>query len=137
MSILDRAFDIATEDSTRQWRSESYFNDPNAWALDVAGVHLWSLQREVAISVRDNKNTAVKAGHGVGKSLLAAVLICWWIDTRYPNAFVASTAPSNAQISAILWREIRKLKDAIEKRHTEYVNPQDYGIVTHRHKVRI
>lgn len=130
MSILDRAFDIATEDSTRQWRSESYFNDPNAWALDVAGVHLWSLQREVAISVRDNKNTAVKAGHGVGKSLLAAVLICWWIDTRYPNAFVASTAPSNAQISAILWREIRKLKDAIEKRHTEYTKLRAKGLST-------
>ena len=119
-SPLERAFEIASEESSRIWRSESYMHNPAAWARDVANVTLWSRQREVAQSVVDNKNVAVKAGHGVGKSLLAAVLICWWIDTRYPNAFVASTAPSNAQISAILWREIRKLKDSIDKRHTEY-----------------
>lgn len=119
-NALERAFEIASEESVRTWRAETYHDSPTAWAKDIAGIHLWSRQRDVAQSVVDNKNTAVKAGHGVGKSLLAAVLICWWIDTRYPRAFVASTAPSNAQISAILWREIRKLKDSIEKRHTTY-----------------
>jgi len=52
-------------------------------------------------------------------SFLVAVLICWWIDTRYPNAFVASTAPNTAQINAIVWREVRKLKSLVSKRYKE------------------
>lgn len=50
-------------------------------------------------------------------SFLVAVLICHWIDTRYPHAFVASTAPSTAQINAIVWREVRRLKSTIDKRY--------------------
>lgn len=50
-------------------------------------------------------------------SWLVAVLICWWIDTRYPKAFVASTAPSVKQINAIVWRYVRKMKDAISSRY--------------------
>lgn len=126
-SPLTRAFEIASTDARQAWRSETYFNDPVAWAKDVAGVHLWSKQREIAYSILDNKNVAVKAGHGVGKSFMMAVLICWWIDTRYPRAFVASTAPSQAQVGAILWREIRKLKDSIERRHTEYRKLREQG----------
>lgn len=59
------------------------------------------------------------AGEGMiptHNSFLAAVLICWWIDTRYPDVFVASTAPSKAQISAIVWREVRKMKALISER---------------------
>lgn len=50
-------------------------------------------------------------------SLLVSALIAWWVDTRYPHAFVASTAPSTAQIGAIVWRELRRLYDLIEKRY--------------------
>ena len=63
-------------------------------------------------------------------SELAALLICWWIDTRYPEAFVVSTAPSQAQISSILWRSIRKIKNAIEKSHTEYLRRKAQGLST-------
>lgn len=52
-------------------------------------------------------------------SFSAAIFTCWWIDTRYPDVFVASTAPSQAQISAIVWREIRWAKNLIERRYQE------------------
>lgn len=58
-------------------------------------------------------------------SFLAAVLVCWWVDTRYPKVFVASTAPSVAQINAIVWREIRLMKDLIEQRHNK-------GLIDHK-----
>lgn len=39
----------------------------------------------------------------------AGVLALWWIDTHPPGtAFVISTAPSYAQVHALLWEEIRK-----------------------------
>lgn len=107
-----------------QAKRRKYINDPVLWAKDVAGMHLWSKQAAVARDVATKQNVAVKAGHGVGKSLLAGVLICWWIDTRYPDCFVASTAPSTAQIGAIVWREIHNIRARIEKRYKE-------GLVDH------
>jgi hypothetical protein len=82
-------------------------------------IDLWSKQKTIARDVMMSKSVAVKAGHGVGKSLLVSILICHWIDTRYPNAFVASTAPSTAQIGGIVWREVRKHYANIARRHKD------------------
>lgn len=116
--ILSLAVDQAIEERERQAKAETYFSDPSAWAEYMLGpkFKLWSKQKEIAQDVVKNKAVAVKAGHGVGKSLLVAVLICWWVDTRFPNVFVASTAPSTAQINAIVWREVRKIKRLITER---------------------
>jgi hypothetical protein len=117
--LLSRVVDVTIEELERRQRTSDYFNDPALWAKYMLNFDLWSKQREIAQDVVDHKNVAVKAGHGVGKSLLVSVLICWWIDTRYPNAFVASTAPSTAQIGGIVWREIRKHYSLIKKRYKE------------------
>ena len=64
------------------------------------------------------------AGRGMvptHNSFMAAIIIVWWIDTRYPHAFVASTAPSTAQIGAIVWRYVRQLKNLIATRFKEGV----------------
>lgn len=115
--ILKRAVDDVLIELGRRKRSSQYFDDVDAWAEYMLGATLWSKQREVVRAVQENKSVAVKAGHGVGKSFLVALLICHWVDTRYPECFVASTAPSQAQIGAIVWREIRNFKALIEKRH--------------------
>lgn len=126
MSFLGLATETIDELELRK-RREIYKNDPVLWAKEVGGYHMWSTQAEVAMSVANNKNTAVKAGHGVGKSWLAAILICWWIDTRYPYCFAASTAPSAAQIGAIVWREIHNIRAQVEKRHQEFLERQANG----------
>lgn len=84
--------------------------DPVQWCKKKVGVELWSKQREIAESVQKNKLTAVKSGHGVGKSFSVAQLIAWWIDTHPPeDTMVVSTAPSSRQVSVIMWEEIRKI----------------------------
>jgi len=118
-SLLLAVAEQANVELERKSKSEQYHSDPNAWAEYMLGIKLWSKQREIAQSVVHNKSVAVKAGHGVGKSFLVAVLVCWWIDTRAPNVFVASTAPSQAQIGAIVWREIRKMKDLVALRYRD------------------
>lgn len=86
-----------------------YVEDPIAWVGNRLGEFLWSKQREIAESVRDNKRTAVPSCHDAGKSFIASRLIAWWIDSHPPGtAFVVSTAPSFAQVRMILWREIGK-----------------------------
>lgn len=123
--ILKRAVDDVLMEMQRRKQSEIYFHDVDAWAEYMLGATLWSKQKEVVKAVQENKSVAVKAGHGVGKSFLVALLICHWVDTRYPECFVASTAPSQAQIGAIVWREIRNFKSLIEKRHKD-------GLIDHK-----
>lgn len=83
--------------------------DPVGWVTERLGEHLWSRQREIAESVRDNRYTAVPSCHDSGKSFLASRLAAWWITVHPPGeAFVVTTAPTTAQVNAILWREIRK-----------------------------
>lgn len=84
--------------------------DPVAWCKKKAGVELWSKQREIAQSILDHKLTAVKSGHGVGKSFTTSMLATWWVDTHPPEeTMVVSTAPSSRQVSVIMWEEIRKI----------------------------
>lgn len=93
------------------WNPEkSYLQRPVEWCADVTDDYLWHSQREIFKSIVDNRYTAVHAAHGLGKSALAARAIAWWIATHPPgDAFVVSTAPSAAQVSAILWRELSRL----------------------------
>lgn len=105
----------------RQARSRLYMTRPDLWAWDYLGVELWWKQTDIALSVVEQKNNAVKAGHGVGKSFLAGVLICWWIDVHpVGEAFVASTAPTKDQINAIVWREVRNFFKISKDRYREY-----------------
>lgn len=83
--------------------------DPVEWARVKLGIHLWSKQRDIALSVKDNRRTAVRSCHDAGKSFIASVIAGWWIDSHpHDEAFIVSTAPTYPQVHAILWEEIRK-----------------------------
>ena len=83
--------------------------DPVLWAEQKLHAHLWSKQKEILYSVRDNMYTAVKAAHDVSKSHTASVAASWWLDVHeLGSAFMVSSAPSWPQVEAILWREIRR-----------------------------
>jgi len=93
-----------------QLRARILPTDPVKWVKDKTGVDLWSKQREICRSVQKHKLTAVKSGHGVGKSFTTSNLAAWWIDTHpVDDTMVISTAPSSRQVGAIMWEEIRKI----------------------------
>lgn len=84
-----------------------YVNDPVGWLRDKLGEECWSKQREIMESVRDNRRTAVRSSHGVGKTHIASRIAAWWLDSHPPGeAFLATSAPGAAQVKAILWRYI-------------------------------
>lgn len=86
-----------------------YVDDPVAWVQDRTRAHAWSAQRRILESVRDHRQTAVPSSHGPGKSWCAARIAAWWIDSHPPlEAFVVTTAPTDTQVKAILWREIQR-----------------------------
>jgi hypothetical protein len=107
--VVDNVFEEAIAELRKSSRKAAYRTDPVLWAKDVLGIHLWSKQREVALSLRDNKRTAVKSCHNAGKSKLAAILACWWVATHpVGQAIVVTTAPTYQQVHGIIWREISK-----------------------------
>jgi hypothetical protein len=85
--------------------------NPVKFAENVLGGFLWSKQREVIESVRDNRRTAVRSGHGVGKTYIAAVTLLWFLYS-YPNSRVITTATTWPQVQDLLWHEVNALHGA-------------------------
>lgn len=91
-----------------------YRRDPVLWAKDKLGVTLWSKQAEIPRALVDHRQVAVKSCHGPGKSFVSGLSVLWWIDTR-ERAFAVTTAPTDPQVGAILWREINRLYDQADR----------------------
>lgn len=59
---------------------ETWREYPDIYALERLGVTLTSAQIQILYSVKENRRTAVKAHHALGKTFVAAVALLWWID---------------------------------------------------------
>lgn len=92
-------------------RPDPFQGDPEGWIRRKLGEAIWSKQREILHSVRDNKYTAVPSAHSTGKSHIAARVIAHWVDTHpIDDVFIVSTAPTAPQVKAILWRYLKQIK---------------------------
>jgi hypothetical protein len=89
-------------------QTDPYASDPVGWARDILGVHLWSRQQQIVESVRDHPRTAVRSGHGIGKTMDAAVACLWFLDV-FPASRVITTATKWSQVEHLLWHEINQL----------------------------
>lgn len=111
----------------RQTRKSQYLEDPVKWTREYLGIQLWSKQREILYSIRDNRATAVAAGHGTGKTYVAAIAAGHWVDVHpVEKTFVASTAPTVDQVS-LLWDNIRIIYGIAEKRYKEHLRRVQAG----------
>lgn len=69
------------------------------------GEEPWEKQDEIALAVDQTHRVSVASCNGMGKSTLAAWLVCWFMATR-KNAQVVTTAGNFKQVKS-LWRKIR------------------------------
>jgi hypothetical protein len=127
LETMDRVLGYVVGDFRRLEKAQRYRKDPAAWALDKLGIVFHDKQREVGQALVDNRNVAVAAGHGTGKSFQAAILACWWIDTHpLGQAYVATTAPTNDQISEIIFREVKRIHSISAERVAKgLIKPED------------
>ena len=78
----------------------------------VLGWQPWPKQAEIARAVQDAiagdgpRRIAVRSGNGVGKTALAARIMLWALRC-HPSSVVVTTAPTQRQVSELLWREAR------------------------------
>lgn len=88
-----------------QWR-----RDPAGWVHARLQAETWSMQRQILATLEREPRVAVRACHTVGKTFTAASATGWWLETHPPGeAFVVTTAPTGAQVKAVLWREINRM----------------------------
>ena len=87
-----------------------YLKDPVGFVEERLLGFLWSKQKDIARSVVSHRRTAVKSCHDVGKTALAARIGAWWLSVHKPgDAFLVTSAPTFAQVKALLWREINRV----------------------------
>lgn len=87
------------------WLHGYFLKHPAEYVTDVLGAKPWPKQVEIINSVFDYKLTAVKTCNAVGKSFIAARIVITYL-MLHPNSIVVTTAPTWAQVTDILWREI-------------------------------
>lgn len=94
---------LTTEDQIVVLSAQQY--DPVWFVQTILGQFAWSKQRQILESVRDHSRTAVRSGHGIGKTRVAAYTVMWFLQS-FPNSRVITTAPTAFQMEHLLWREI-------------------------------
>lgn len=87
---------------------------PAYWLKQKTGETPWRKQAEVMHAIAVHDRVAVASGHAVGKSWLAARLVCWFLDVFHP-ATVITTAPTNNQVKKVLWMEIHAAHAAAKR----------------------
>ena len=84
-----------------------YKNNPVAFVQEILRVTPDEWQAEALTALANNSRTAVRSGHGVGKTAFESWVTNWFLFTR-PYSKVICTAPTVRQLYDILWSEISK-----------------------------
>jgi hypothetical protein len=85
------------------WRSS-----PEVYAQERLGLTLTNEQVQILHSVRDNRRTAVKAHHSLGKTFIAAVALLWWVDCWAAHIGYV-TAPTWGQALGLTFKQAKRL----------------------------
>ncbi len=84
-----------------------YRHNPLLFVKEMFNAEPEDEQVQILNSVKANRMTAVKSGHGVGKTTTLAWIVLWFMFTR-PFPKIPCTAPTMHQLRDILWAEISK-----------------------------
>ena len=95
---------------------QQYQTDPTGFAKDVLDIDLWSKQKDILNSVRDNRQTAVSAAPSTGKSFAAAAAALWFLNCFPDSKVIVTAAPPERQIREILFGKIRQFQRAALRR---------------------
>jgi hypothetical protein len=109
LKALDGVLSGALDNPYARWQT-----DPIGFVTQQIQETAWSKQREILMSVLNNKRTAVPACHAPGKSHIASRTVAWWATAFPPGTSqVITTATTFRQVRNIMWPQIRK----IQQRH--------------------
>ena len=82
--------------------------DPVGWLDQACNVQLWSKQKAIAESVRDNRLTAARSANAVGKSYLSAGIALAFSEAHCPG-YVVDTASAWQGVKKIFWPTLKRM----------------------------
>lgn len=80
---------------------------------EVMNREIWSRQREIVLSVFNNRRTAVRSGHSVGKTMITALICEYWFSCL--GRCFLTTAPGRDAVKDLLWKQIKKNREAANR----------------------
>lgn len=80
---------------------------PAYWVEDVLGAKPDPWQAEALEAYGAGYNLAIRSGHGVGKTAFLSWVVLHYLTTR-PYPLIPCTAPTQRQLSDLLWAEIAR-----------------------------
>jgi hypothetical protein len=95
-----------------QWYIDNqnrYRSHPDEYAREVLGVELTPEQTGILQSLVENRRTAAKASHAIGKTFTAAVAACWWYDC-WDEHIVYITAPTWKQCLGLTFKQVKRFR---------------------------
>lgn len=117
--------DEISADETLLQRLAGYRTNPIGYSRDILGIEPWKgrnqpgqyeLLHDIGESARlqmagepTERFFRVEAGHGVGKTVIAAVIANWFFDAFQPS-ITMTTAPTKDQVEALLWKNIKTFR---------------------------
>ena len=84
-----------------------YEDHPIEFCEDLIGVELDTWQKKAFDALVEDHFIAIRAGSGVGKTVWLSLATLWFLGTK-PFSKVPTTAPSQHQLSDLLWGEHHK-----------------------------
>jgi hypothetical protein len=88
-----------------------YTGRPVEYAREVLHVEPWVKQIEIAEALlKPPYRVWARSCHSTGKTFLAGWLVNWWYDTFRDSCAILTTAPTERDITDLLWREVRLLR---------------------------
>jgi len=92
---------------------ELYLRDPILFSKQVLNITPTPQQEAVIWDLIRKKKVTAKSGRGVGKTFCAAIIVWWFLITRYkPQVYV--TAASGGQISGGIWPTLSTTWDSMD-----------------------
>jgi phage terminase large subunit len=100
--------EVSAEKELIKWIVEKFYNDPVGYCKAVLKIKPRPWQEKYLRSFVDNQRTACRSGHGVGKTLINAAVVHWFMSTRH-NPKVIVTANTEKQLQSQTWAELYNL----------------------------
>lgn len=89
-------------------QKEIWRDYPDVYAAERLNLALTMEQILILYSVKNNRRTAVKAHHSLGKTFVAAILLLWWIDCWKAHIGYV-TAPTWGQALGLTFKQAKRL----------------------------
>src|SRR5262245_44228861 len=105
-------------------RFDQYMHDPLGFVVEqVRDPPTHQQEAVMAALMEPPYRVLCSSGHDVGKTRLAAWLVCWFFCTR-PRGVVLSTATTDRQVKALLWKEVRLVWSRLKGVPNCFVGPK-------------